>query len=108
MGVALDLLVQVLHRHSVKFGQIVVEDDFLVAQDDDPRRNSFGKDDCSFVHDAPAKFEVTICDLKEIDLEEQGIIPSRTRAQQDERGVLRLLCQNRNCRASERECLPES
>jgi hypothetical protein len=78
MGVALDLLVQVLHGNSVELSQVAVEDNFLVAQDDDPRRNSLGKHDCSSVHNAPTKFEVTICDLKEIDIEEQGILPSRT------------------------------
>jgi hypothetical protein len=53
MGIALDLLVQVLHGHPVKLSQFAVQDDFLIAQDNDPRRNSFGKHDCSFVHDAP-------------------------------------------------------
>src|SRR5260221_9716178 len=96
MGVALDLLVQVLHRDSVKLSQIAVEDNFLIAQDNDSRGNSFGEDDCSFVHDTPASLRSQFVTSKT--LRQQGIIPSQTLAKPDERGVLRLLCQNRNCR----------
>jgi hypothetical protein len=47
--VALELLVQTLDRNAVEFGQVRVEQDFLIAQDQDLRSDSLGENDRGFV-----------------------------------------------------------
>jgi len=49
--ISLHLLIQLSHWNAVKLGQIRVKNDLLIPQHQDLRSNSFGKDNCSFVHD---------------------------------------------------------
>jgi hypothetical protein len=65
LRIPFELLVQALDRNAVEFGQIRVENDFLIAQDQDFRSDPLGENDCSFVHERSPSFEVTNCDLKE-------------------------------------------
>jgi hypothetical protein len=64
MGITSDLLIQPLHRNPIKLSQIHVEDDFVIAENEDLGADSFGKNDGGFIHKLKVKLEVAKCDLK--------------------------------------------
>lgn len=53
LRIAFQLFVQAFDGNTVKLSQVGVQDDFLIAQDQNLRTHSFGENDCSLVHDSP-------------------------------------------------------
>jgi len=65
--VAIDLLVQPLDSDTIKFGEVAIEDDPLVAEDQDSRFDWYGNGRRILRHRLQTIFfwlEVAICDLK--------------------------------------------
>jgi len=65
MRIALDLLIEMFDRNTVKLGQIRIENHFLITQNQDLCADSFGKNNGCCIHDGSPLLRVAICDLKE-------------------------------------------
>jgi hypothetical protein len=63
-AISLYLLVQLFDRNPVKFGQVCVQNHFLIAQHQDFCADFPRQDYGGCFHNSPVVFEVTICDLK--------------------------------------------